>query len=509
MKGDGSVKRSFSIWPGLAVFLICLFPCSFHYFNNAGEAYLQDMLPALGIFLITAVVLFLIAWPLVRSAGKAAFFSGIAMLAVTNGGLLIALALRLIHRHNPIYFLVLIPVVLVILLVILRKKNPPVKELSMVICIACGALILMQAILAAPVLIDKVTFQREKSTIDVDAVEFQGEKPNVYFLMVDEYSGTENFKRYFDFDNAEFYSFLRDRGFTISDFTSNTESIWTSTIVPNLMNLEYVVEDDATEHEKRMYLGKSVLIDLFRHNGYQVNLISHQNFITGDGCRSIAPLQFPEKITKFIVNNSVIRFMPRVQHVLEKLMPGENRREYARELREIMDLTVRCTDFIEAEKGPTLTISYIQCPHYPFLFDAEGNFRDGGFNFKDQYIFLDQVQFVSSMLQDTIENILAEDPNSLIVVQSDHGARYPGQMLMTYGEPDYDPYVETVYMQNALNCVYYPDTAWDIEGKSSINTWRTILNQLFGTDFDMLEQPTGYICYGTSWKDNRELNLID
>ena len=105
------------------------------------------------------------------------------------------------------------------------------------------------------------------------------------------------------------------------------------------------------------------------------------------------------------------------------------------------------------------------------------------------------------MLETSVSNILEKDPNSLIFIQSDHGARYPGQMLIYNGGPDYDPVLETPYMQNALNCVYLGGKRLDIEGLSGINTLRTIMNQEFGTDFPMLTQPEGYTCYGKSWAD--------
>ena len=74
-------------------------------------------------------------------------------------------------------------------------------------------------------------------------------------------------------------------------------------------------------------------------------------------------------------------------------------------------------------------------------------------------------------------------------------------MLIYNGGPDYDPVLETPYMQNALNVVYVGGKSMDIEGLSGINTLRTLMNQEFGTDFPMLEQPTGYTCYGKSWAD--------
>jgi hypothetical protein len=47
-------------------------------------------------------------------------------------------------------------------------------------------------------------------------------------------------------------------------------------------------------------------------------------------------------------------------------------------------------------------------------------------------------------------------------------------------------------MQNILNCVYYKGEKLDIESMTSINTWRTVLNTYFGTDYEMLPAPEGF-----------------
>ena len=42
-----------------------------------------------------------------------------------------------------------------------------------------------------------------------------------------------------------------------------------------------------------------------------------------------------------------------------------------------------------------------------------------------------------------------------------------------------------------MNNVYFGGEPLDIEGKTSINTLRTVLNELFGMDLDMITPPEG------------------
>ncbi len=484
--------------PLLAMVLTCLYPCAFQYFRNAGEAAPGDMVPMLLIFLGMGAAVLLLSLIILRSFPKAGLFSSLAMLAAVNSGLLGGICKQLIHGFHDRYILLFFAVLLLAMLILLKKKKIPAVELCLVLSILFGVLTVVQIIPAAPTLWKQITFHKHESTIDPETVKFQGEdRPNVYYFLVDEYGGSENLARYYNYDNHEFLSFLQDHDFNISDTTKNTESIWTVSIMPNLLNMDYVV-DDRTEN-KAAYMDRSNLVELFRHNGYTVNLINHLNFIGTGGCHVISPRQYPDTISKYIYRNSVLSQIPQLRKPMHRILGIHNEWEEAQVLQTMFGLMENCTDYVDDR--PTLTVSYVQCPHYPFLFDAQGNVSPKKPDFADKSIYLDQLAYLNTVLEQSISNVLDKDPNAIIIVQSDHGARYPGQMLLYNGGPDYDPELETPYMQNALNCVYLGGKALDIQGLSGINTLRTLMNQEFGTDFPMLEQPTGYTCYGKSWAD--------
>ena len=80
-------------------------------------------------------------------------------------------------------------------------------------------------------------------------------------------------------------------------------------------------------------------------------------------------------------------------------------------------------------------------------------------------------------------NDSGHDPDALIIVQSDHGYRQANHFYDMGIWDTYDPTVENPYMQNTLNCVYYQNQSFAIEGETGINSLRLILNQVFGTDY--------------------------
>lgn len=483
--------------PLLTIFLVCLYPCAFSYLENAGEARAGDMLPMLGIFLGAGLLLFLLGIVLLRNSSGAGLLSGIGMLLFANGGLLA----RFIKGQFPWFrdrYLLLALLGLLILLTVFfkRRKSFPAWECCGILSALFAALTVMRLIPAAPTIYEVLTFQ--PAHLDED-VQLQGDKPNVYYFIVDEYGGPENLTRYYNFDNADFTAFLTKNNFNISNTSKNTESIWTSTIVPNLLNLDYTAEDRMPERVKLRYMEKPLLFRLFWDFGYEVNLISHKDFIGSAGCKVLNAPQFPDRITDFIFRNSILSLLPHMRDLLRDPLGLPNFRSHAEHMQGIFTDMEHCYAAVGGK--PTLTVSYVQCPHYPFVFDQAGNPVNGGQNIKDQHYYLDQLQYLNTVLETAISNILTRDPECLIVLQSDHGTRYPGQMLLFYGEPDYDPLLETPYMQNSLNCVYYQGQPLSIEGQTGINTWRILLNEIFGTELPMLPAPEGYTCYGRSWHD--------
>ena len=311
------MKAKKIIFPLLALVLVCLYPCAFQYFRNAEEALPGDMLPMLGLFGAIGVVILLLGIVIFRSVPKAGLFASIAMVAVVNGGLVGALLKRVFPWMRDRYGLIALAVILLALLMLIRKKNVPALELCQVLAVLFGVLTIVQIIPAAPTLWKQIAFHKVSSSIAPETVEFQGEKPNVYYFLVDEYGGSENLQRYYDFDNHEFLSFLNDKEFNISDTTKNTESIWTVSIMPNLLNMDYMVDDKS--ENKRAYMDHSNMVEMFRHNGYQVNLINHLDFLGSSGCRVLSPQQFPDSISKYIFRNSVLAQIPYLRAHMDRL----------------------------------------------------------------------------------------------------------------------------------------------------------------------------------------------
>ena len=503
-KADASAEKpgkiSRIVWAVLPLLLSCLYPCAFQWLTNADEALAADMFPMLWVFLLIAVLAFAVSALILRGACRAGFYSSVFMLAFANAGLLSeSLKAHFSWMHDR-YLLILLALLMVLLLVLLlRHRGFPAKEFCQILTVFFGFLLIFRFVTAAPTLWSIVTAERKEPAIDPAEVTLEGEKPNVYYILSDEYGGLESLREYYDYDNMPFLNTLSSLGFNNSLTSRNTESVYTWAIVPNILNLDYVVNDDVPHLVKHEYMDTPVLQAIFAENGYQVNLINHQNFFSAEGCNVLTGNQSPEGIGDYIYDNSLLELLPGIRNPLRVRLGLSTDATYISELREVFDLMENCTDYVGDE--PTLTLIYAQCPHFLFVFDENGNPRyQGTFDFLDKSGYLGLLKYYNTILEETVSNIIEKDPEAIIVLQSDHGARYPIQIYMRYGEPEVDMEKDVPIVQNILNSVYVGGRQLDIEGLSSINTLRTILNEEFGTDFPMLEQPTGYTSDFSDWR---------
>ena len=478
--------------PVASILLVCLYPCAFLYFQNAGEARAVDMLPFFGIFLLTAAVIFLAADVILRNVARAAVLCDLAMLVVINLTMVCNGIKKLLPGFHNRIFLLLAAAVLLGLLVLLARKKPNMTAACGLIALMFGSMILLGGFTAAPTLLAEASYHRETVPLEeLSNLTFSGEKRNVYYMIFDEYGGSENLLRYYDYDNEEFLTALEERGFSVSHSSRNTESPWTVTLVPNLVNLQYVTSDNVPVNNRLEWLEEPMLYQLFRANGYRINLVNQNGFLGETGCRVLTRDQREETISAYLYENSVFCQIPGLKGFLEKqvLHRGENA-DY-RALEDAVQAMIGCW---KAADGPTLTVCYVIAPHAPFLFDESGTPTD-----KEDYyerrrpeLYLAKLYYINQAILEAVDNIRQHDPDAVILLQADHGSRLPGHLVEQYGGPWYDPEIEIPYMENVLNCVYVPGDGVDAEGESCINTARKTLSYVFGLNLEPLEQPADY-----------------
>ena len=469
--------------------LTSLYPCLYQYGSNLPESRGKDMLLFWGMFFGIAVGLLLVWLLILRRIEAAGVLSALSLLVCMNFGLVKTGVQKLLPMVSGRWILGPLVLLLLILggLTLLWKWKCHVP-LVLLTCMF-GGLCAVSGIAAAPKLA-AVHSAGVGPALPAAEQTAEGERrPNVYFYLYDEYSGPESLQYYYGFDNSAFYDQLEQRGFDCSGNSYNTESCATVQLVPDLYALGYDAAPFQSGDGEQPNLYR-----IFQNMGYQINLISHNDFLDADGTRSLTSGQAEESICRFLYANSILPYTPAADYLEQHLRSLRTAYQYVAMLDEVLDTMDRAWE--ETDGGPTLTLGYVQCPHAGFIYDANGGLvsEDDFVNWRDPQYYLGQLQYTNSRILKAVDNIQAHDPEAVIILQSDHGVRLGHHLAELYGDP-YDAETDTIHQQNILNCVCLPGETLDITGLNGINTLRTVLNRLFHLDYAMVEPRTGCINY--------------
>ena len=462
--------------------LVCLvvvaFPCLFIYFNNAGEANLADILPIWAMLSGAILAVFVVLMTVYRDAAKTALVTAVFAAVFMNFAIIESVLCRIFPclYYWHVAYILLIIIVGFAVIVKTHVKCETAMLVNRVLLLVGIVLIILNGVLAIPTIKTKLT---ESSALSTDIsgkagrVNGADKMPNVYLCIFDEYGGYECLREYCKYDNALFYDQLRDRGFNIS-LDSYGKSISTHTEVPNLLNISYVNSSDMLISEQERNLINPVVYQVFRQAGYKLN-VAGQGFLDAVGCDYVYNEDFGSKefsAEYYIVMNTA--YYPFYKH---------NDTDEADALQNHLTYITKSS---QLESDSLFTISYVCCPHLPWFVNENGQRIDASLreNWLERDTYLGQLKYLNKLIIPMVDMILENDPESIIILCSDHGFR-----CVTEGETMYgvDSGEDKKYEMNILNAVYYQGKALDIEGKSNINTMRTVLNKLFQSDYEMLE----------------------
>ena len=311
------------------------------------------------------------------------------------------------------------------------------------------------------------------------------EKPDVYLILLDAYSGDTTLKIDYGFDNSEFKNKLKERGFFVP---KNSFSNYPNTelSMPSIMNMVYL--DNFTDAMSKDSKDKLALIELrqennvmniFQANGYHITTYYGGIYVEGkyqDAYDTLCGAYFTQ-------NSDLQRSFVQTYFPVAFL-----RDTFFNDFRH-NDLECAFSEFINFEKkneGPQFVYAHLFLPHPPFTYDAEGNhiqdtYAHNRFDsiLKDAY--LQQTIFANKKSIELVDSIQQRDSDAVIIVMSDHGGRLG---VDWYDPTDFD-YYRT--FEN-LSAFYFPDQEENIPKEiAAVNVFRTLFNLYLDADYEILE----------------------
>lgn len=131
-------------------------------------------------------------------------------------------------------------------------------------------------------------------------------------------------------------------------------------------------------------------------------------------------------------------------------------------------------DSVPAQPDPKFVFAHILMPHPPHAFTADGNFLFE--DLPEDEAFADNMNYLNTRLIPILETIIDQsDIEPIIIIMGDHGPFIPDTYKLKTTE--------------ILNAYYLPEGNTDLlySDISPINTFRLVLQEYFGKEYELLE----------------------
>ena len=490
-------------------FIFSTFPILFLFLDNMHELQIQDII----LPLIISILIITIFWILLSKViGK---IRASLILSFTIILLIIFSQLRILFFYQGVdnlQFLgklnILGPIIVVIGIIgiiFIIKKNPTqnIASITNVISLAVIGFIILQVGMFS--MENNVTLDEFQEAMNVSIFEADESiaKPDVYFLMLDAYSGEIILDMEFGYDNSEFYKNLEKRGFVVQKQSfSNYPN--TEFSMPSITNMayfdEHVLKPNGVEYsDVKVYqqlTKNSIVSKNFRVNGYELHSVAeidpslmHNSVIH---CRNVFNLN------QDLLNTILNIYLPLTE--LRYILFETDHYQF------ISCAIEKVKNFEKTNDSPIFMFAHFGLPHPPFIFDSDGNKIDEvlpveggisemvvskkGFNSKYTDAYVDQVKFSQKVSIEMIDSIQEKNSNSVIILMSDHGSR-----IGTDWENPSD--IDYFSALNNLSAVYFPGKEGQIPTEiAAVNLFRIFFNLYFDADYEILDER--YIWYTES-----------
>ena len=333
-------------------------------------------------------------------------------------------------------YLFLLPLFfLLILVVVFFFKNR--KTLQVKVLLFLNLLLLIYCLYDGLMIMGKVVrqqaFTSQKISFNYSVVK---NRPNVYFLLFDEYPGYKSLTDSFNFKNDNFYYSLKNDSFCIQPIFSNynktpfsMSSILNMQYISGIKNLLIIHQNDLQLRSKE--IKNAYVFDAFSQMGYALNnysLFDVKNQESLGGNSFI--LGHSRLLTDKLLHNRLIKDLGWI-FLSGKYASSLFQRIYYGDVKDYNEIVASNLDKILLNKNsqPQFVYAHFLLPHQPYFYDSTGkanpleNLEDDK-TLRNKAIFLSYLKYCNKKILKIKKEIINNDPSGIIILMSDHGFRY-------------------------------------------------------------------------------------
>ena len=344
-----------------------------------------------------------------------------------------------------------------------------------------------------------------------------GARPDIVYVILDGYGRSDAVKRAIGYDDSSFVRGLRERGFYVAE-RSHSNYCQTELSLASSLNMDTVqallpnVGPDTMERKPLADLiADNEVARRLRAKGYRFVAITSGfppvSFETAD-------LKLRDGTGGTMVESALVRMTPLAQG---KIVDSQ----FAQRRRDLLAAFDNLGALGQPTLAPRFVVAHILAPHPPFVFGPNGEAlpHRGTFGFFDGSDYMafvgtaaeyrrgwaGQAEFEGKRVLAALDRLLAgPGPKPIVVIQGDHGSKVGLDQndLRKTDLHECFPILNAYLVPEALR----KDLRADI---TPINTFRTILRDVFGDDLPPLPDRSWYSAYAKPYGFTEVTDEID
>ncbi len=334
------------------------------------------------------------------------------------------------------------------------------------------------------------------------ALQEQSAPPDIYYFILDGYTRDDVLLEVFQYDNSPFLERLEEMGFYIARCGRSNYS-QTNLAMASTFNMDYLqnLKDGAIVRGTpasipgliRQNKVRSLFEDLeytivaFETGFYAIQWMDADFYLAPPRSSSVGEFVNVTKINGFeamLLRTSAVWILIDAVNLPEHLHRFIPDLDYPNEISR--ERTLFVLDQFEFERvpsiqGPKFVYTHLIMPHFPYVFDQEGNFVKEDLKSNDLEGYRNQLNYTNLVIEPIVRD-LVQNSNTppVVILQGDHGMRKIPEERVAI-----------------LNAYYLPGggTRWLYPSISPVNSFRVILNHYFGGNFELLDDESYFSSY--------------
>ncbi len=324
-------------------------------------------------------------------------------------------------------------------------------------------------------------------------------KPDIYFIIFDEYANTNSLHKYLGYNNSQLDSLLLKKGFFIANHsTSNYNS--TPHSLASTLNLQYLNADlegypyaPSITLKAQQTIAESFFPKTLSAAGYK--LINNSIFDFA-GTKSLREPFFNFDIKNILtletlwgrIHKDIWWNVSLRLHTEQEIEKAITERALPMRNQNTSNIDHTLQQLKTRDTRPVFVYTHLILPHSPFIYTKDGAIRTLSIHDHEpgpvmDSLYLQQLQYSNTII-DSITSVIVNTPSSrpkVVVIAGDHGYRHPQA-----GNKVRDKEFAN------LNTIYFSDKNYSMlsDSMSSVNIFRIISNKYFDAKLPLLKDST-------------------